>query len=217
MYAIDHFLGVRPSITYRFCIITLPVGPYYAKPVSLLASDTYVRAIPGGVGEAKTSGNYAASLYPSKLAQEQGFDQVLWLDGHEFKYVQEVGTMNLFFVFEDEIATPDNNGAVLKGITRRSFIEILRDKGHRVTERPISIDEVFDAHAQGKLKEVFGAGTAAVASTVGHIAHLDRKIDLDATANPIARFLKAEIDGLRAGTVEDTRGWTTPALAPAQV
>ncbi|MEL6989317.1 MAG: branched-chain amino acid aminotransferase, partial [Bacteroidota bacterium] len=125
MFATDEFIGVKPSKTYRFMILTLPVGPYYPKPVSLLAEETYVRAAHGGVGEAKAAGNYAASLYPAKLANEKGYDQILWLDAKEFKYIQEVGTMNVFFVIDGKAITPATDGAILKGITRDSIIKIL--------------------------------------------------------------------------------------------
>ncbi|MEM9992146.1 MAG: branched-chain amino acid aminotransferase, partial [Bacteroidota bacterium] len=164
MIATDAFLGVRPSSTYKFFILACPVGPYYAAPVTLYAEQKYVRATVGGVGEAKAAGNYAAALLPAKEARAKGFDQVMWLDGKEFKYIQEVGTMNIFFVIDGKVITPATDGAILKGITRDSVLTILRDWGYEVEERALSIDEVVEAHQAGLLQEVFGTGTAAVIS-----------------------------------------------------
>jgi branched-chain amino acid aminotransferase len=210
MFATDEFLGVRPSKTYKFIILTLPVGPYYTKPVSLKAETKYVRAAHGGVGEAKAAGNYAAALYPAKLANEQGFDQILWLDAKEFKYIQEVGTMNIFFVIDNVIITPQTDGTILKGITRDSFIKIFKDAGYMVEERLISIDEVYEANTKGKLQEVFGAGTAAVVSKVERIHHNGREIKLDTEKYEIANFAYDTITGLRNGSVEDKWGWVVP-------
>lgn len=210
MFATDEFLGVRPSETYKFIILTLPVGPYYTKPVSLKTETKFVRAAQGGVGEAKAAGNYAAALYPAKLANEEGFDQVLWLDAKEFKYVQEVGTMNIFFVINDVIVTPQTDGTILKGITRNSFITIFKDAGFQVEERLISIDEVFEASAKGHLQEVFGAGTAAVVSKVKKIHHKGQEINLDTDHYKIANLAYDTITGLRNGTVEDKWGWIVP-------
>ncbi|GLR17367.1 branched-chain amino acid aminotransferase [Portibacter lacus] len=210
MFATDEFLGVRPSEKYKFIIMTLPVGPYYTKPVSLKAETEFVRAAIGGVGEAKAAGNYAASLYPAKLAQEQGFDQIMWLDAKEFKYIQEVGTMNIFFVIDGVIVTPQTDGAILKGITRDSFITIFKDAGYKVEERLIGIDEVFAAHADGKLQEVFGAGTAAVVSKVERIHHDGKEIKLDVSDYKIANLAYDTLTGLRNGTVEDKFGWVIP-------
>lgn len=211
MFANDEFIGVRPADKYKFIIFTGPVGPYYAKPVSLLAEQKYVRAVKGGTGEAKAAGNYAASLLPAKLAQEKGFDQVMWMDGHEFKYIHEVGTMNIFFVIDGKVVTPSTDGEILKGITRDSFLTILRDKGYTTEERPVSIDEIVEAHKNGKLQEVFGAGTAAVVAHVAKIAYGDTIITLPPVEErKIGTLLKAEIDGLRAGTIVDTRNWIVP-------
>jgi len=210
MFATDEYLGVRPSNTYKFIIMTLPVGPYYTRPVSLKAETEYVRAAHGGVGEAKAAGNYAASLYPAKKAVEEGFDQVLWLDAKEFKYVQEVGTMNIFFVIDGVVVTPQTDGTILKGITRDSFITIFRDKGYKVEERLVTIDEVFEAHANEKLEEVFGAGTAAVVSKVYKIHHDGREIELDVDNYKVANLAYDTITGLRNGTVEDKFDWIVP-------
>ncbi len=218
VYATDEFIGVKPSETYRFCIFTGPVGPYYAKPVRLLAEQTFVRAVKGGTGEAKAAGNYAASLLPARQAQQKGFDQVMWLDGNEFKYVQEVGTMNIFFVIDGKVVTPATDGAILKGITRYCVMDILRDKGYSVEERPITIQEIMDAHAAGKLEEVFGTGTAAVVSVVAAIAYEDKTIEIPApSATSISTIAKAEIDGLRSGRIEDTRSWVVPVRSAALV
>jgi branched-chain amino acid aminotransferase len=193
--------------------MTLPVGPYYSKPVKLLASDTYVRASRGGVGEAKTAGNYAASLYPTQKAIENGYDQILWLDGVEFKYVQEVGTMNIFFCIGDKIITPaTTDGTILKGITRDSFLILLREKGYKVEERPLTIDEVVKAHKEDQLKEVFGSGTAAVAINVEKIAYQGFEMNINPKNWAIAKELKEEISGLRNGTLIDKRGWVLPVL-----
>jgi len=211
MIAMDGFVGVRPSNTYRFMIITCPVGPYYPKPVSLWADTKYVRAVKGGTGEAKAAGNYAASLLPAKIAQEKGFDQVMWLDGHEFQYIQEVGTMNIFFVIDGKVITPATDGAILKGITRESVMAILRDQGIEVEERPITIHEVIEASQAGKLQEVFGSGTAAVIAHVSEIQYKDTNIQLPPVEDrKIGPMAKATIDGLRAGTVEDKFGWVIP-------
>jgi len=210
MFATDEFLGVAPSEGYTFIIMTLPVAPYYSKPVKLYASTEYIRAAVGGVGEAKTAGNYAASLLASKKAREKGFDQVLWLDGHEFKYAQEVGTMNIFFVIDGVIITPPTTGAILKGITRDSFLKILAEKEYKVEERPISLDEVVEASKNGTLQEVFGSGTAAVAVNVKQIGYKDHVVEVPPATNSIAEMLKNEINGIRSGEVEDRFGWVEP-------
>lgn len=214
MYATDATIGVRPSDTYRFVILALPVGPYYSNPVKLKAAEKYVRATVGGVGEAKTAGNYAASLLPAKLAKEEGYDQVMWLDAQEFKYIQEVGTMNIFFVIGDEVITPELNGAILKGITRDTIIQILRSYGHKVTERAITVNEIHEASVNGSLKEVFGSGTAAVIAPVSEIKWMDNVMHLNPDSYTIAKLAKSTVNGLRNQTIEDTYGWVEalPAL-----
>lgn len=210
MIAMDEALGVRPSAKYKLIIMTLPVGPYYPKPVSLWAEETYIRAAQGGVGEAKTAGNYAASLYPAKLAVEKGYDQIMWLDAKEFKYVQEVGTMNIFFVIGDTVVTPETTGTILKGITKDTAIQILEHKGYKVQQRLISIDELVEAHGKGELKEVFGSGTAAVVAKVSRIGYRDQVLELgDNTA--VGDLIKSTINGLRLGIEPDHWGWTVPA------
>lgn len=208
MIATDPYVGVRPSFTYRFMIITCPVGPYYPKPVSLYAETEHIRAAKGGTGEAKAAGNYAAALLPAEKAKAKGFDQVMWLDAKEFKYVQEVGTMNIMFVIDGKVVTPKPDGTILKGITKNSIIHILKDRGIEVVERDITIDEVIEAHQVGQLQEVFGAGTAAVVAHVSKIQYKDTLIELPPVEDrKIGTMVKAEIDGLRAGTIEDKFGW----------
>ncbi len=205
---VDGYLGVKASETFQFIIFLCPVGPYYPKPVSLVTAQKYVRAVVGGVGEAKAAGNYAASLLPMRLANEAGYDQVMWMDAHEFKYIQEVGTMNLFFVIGDKVVTPNTDGAILKGITRKSFIDILKNKGIEVEERKISIDEVIEAHNNGELKEIFGSGTAAVVSHVADLTHKDVKMVLPPVEDrKIGNMLKKEINDIRTGVIADPFGW----------
>ena len=207
MMAMDEALGVRASETYKLVIFTLPVGPYYDKPVSLLAQDKYVRAAEGGVGEAKTAGNYAASLYPAKLAKEKGYDQVMWMDAKEFKYIQEVGTMNIFFVIDGKVVTPKAGGTILRGITRDSVITILKDKGYEVIEKDLDIAEVLQAHKDGKLQEVFGTGTAAVVSNVSKFAYKDKDYHVDVAKFKISPMLKKYIEDLRSGDQNDDFNW----------
>ncbi len=211
MFANGEFIGVAPSDTYKFIIFTGPVGPYYPKPIRLVVEEKYVRAVNGGVGEAKAAGNYAASLLPAKLAKEKGYDQVIWMDPHEFKYIQEAGTMNLFFVIDGKVITPATDGAILKGITRRSIITILKDKGYTVEERLISIDEVVEAHKKGLLQEVFGTGTAAVVANVSDLTYQGVQYDLPAVEeHKVAALAREEINGLRSKTIPDERGWVVP-------
>lgn len=212
MIATDEFIGVKPSQHYKFFILTCPVGPYYPKPVKLIAETKYVRAVVGGTGEAKAAGNYAGAMLPSKLAQDKGFDQVLWLDAKEFKYIQECGTMNVFFVIDGKVITPPLYGTILDGITRRSALQILREEGYDVEEYPLTIDELVAAHKNGTLQEAFGAGTAAVVSHVSDIAYKDTMMTLPPVSErKIGNFVKSTIDGLRSGRVKDTRGWVVPA------
>ena len=218
MFATEAKLGVKVSSKYKFIIITGPVGPYYPKPVKLLAETEFIRAAHGGVGEAKTAGNYAASLLPAHLAKEKGFDQVIWLDAKEFKYVQEVGTMNLFFVFKDKVVTPNTSGAILKGITRMSLIEMLRADGVTVEERPISMDEVAAAHERGDLLEMFGSGTAAVVANVSEFSYKDKLYKLsDVSTHSTANGLRDKINGLRAGEIEDSFGWVIDVKSAVRV
>ena len=218
MFATDEFIGVKPSQTYKFVIFTCPVGAYYSKAVDLVTEQEYVRAVNGLTGEAKAGGNYAASLYPAELAKKKGFDQVIWMESPEFKKIQEVGTMNLFFVIGDTVITPSTSGAILKGITRDCFLTILKNKGIKAETRDIYIDEVVEAYLDGQLKEAFGAGTAAVVSHIASITHNDTKMTLPPVAErKIGNMLKAEIDGLRAGTVADTYSWMQEIKVPVTV
>lgn len=210
MFATDEMVGVKASDTYKMIIICLPVGPYYPKPIKLLVEHHYIRAAQGGVGEAKTAGNYAAALYPSKLAREKGYDQILWLDAIHHKFVQEVGTMNIFFVFKNEIVTPDTSGTILKGITRASALEILRGEGHVVNERELSIDEILTRYQAVDLVEVFGTGTAALVANVEEIKYDDVTITLPNNNWQISTSIRDEINGMRFGTIADKRGWTVP-------
>lgn len=217
MFATDEFLGVAPSASYTFIILTLPVAPYYSTPVSLLASTEYIRAAQGGIGEAKTAGNYAASLLASKDAKLKGFDQVLWLDAKEHRYVQEVGTMNIFFVINGVVITPPTHGTILKGITRDSFLQILQRKGMKVEVRDISMHEIIEAQRSGDLDEVFGSGTAAVSISIKEIGYDDNRYPINVPSEGIASMLKAEINGLRSGEVNDVYGWVEPVLAVENV
>lgn len=211
IFATENYLGVKVSDTYRFLIITSPVGAYYKEginPVKLMTSGEYVRAVRGGLGSAKTPANYAASLLPAEEAKKKGFSQVLWLDGIERKYIEEVGTMNIFFLIGDELITPSLEGSVLSGVTRDSVIHLAKDWGIKVTERKISIDEVFEASRNGSLKEVFGTGTAAVISPVGEISHRDNKITInDFKIGPFSQRLYDTITGIQYGEVPDKFGW----------
>lgn len=218
MIATDEFIGVRPSDTYRFFIFTCPVGPYYAKPVKLLAETEYIRAADGGTGYAKFAGNYAAALLPAKKAQEKGYDQVLWLDAKEHRYIQECGTMNIMFVIDGKVVTPQLYNTILDGITRRSAIQILKDAGYEVSEEQVTIDDIVAAHQNGTLQEAFGVGTAAVVSHVSTIAYKDIVMELPPiNERKVGDFIKKSINGLRTGKMEDKHGWIVPAKSNALV
>ena len=212
--ATDPYIGLRSSNTYRFFIILSPVGAYYPEgfdPVKIWVTTKYVRAVRGGVGEAKTAGNYAASLYATELAQKEGYTQVMWLDGVELKYVEEVGSMNIFFVIGDELITPELNRSILSGITRDSVIKLAKSWDIRVTERKISIDEIYAAHASGELKEVFGSGTAAVISPVGTIKFDNKVITIgDGGVGPLASRLFNTLMDIQYGKADDPFEWILP-------
>lgn len=207
----DPVIAARIADTYRFYVITSPVGSYYARPVKLVTSQQYVRAVQGGTGEAKTAGNYARSFYPARKANELGYDQVLWLDAFEHTYVEEVGTMNLFFVIDDTLITSPLTGTILPGITRDSVLQLARRWDMPVEERRITIDEVAQAGHEGRLQEVFGAGTAAVISPVECISHDGEDITPQETEGrgPVGKKLYDTIYGIQTGAVEDPFGWVT--------
>jgi len=210
-FSSDEYIAARVSQKYRFYIITSPVAAYYKEgfnPVKLTTTDNYVRAVKGGTGAVKASGNYGASYYPAKKAQQNGYTQVLWLDAKEHKYVEEVGTMNIFFLIDGTLITPPLSGTILPGITRRSVIALAKSWNVPVEERRISIDEVVETYNKGKLEEVFGAGTAAVISPVGMINHngFDIKTE-DEKIGPFAKRLFDEITGIQYGEVDDRFGW----------
>lgn len=212
MIAMDEFIGVQISKTYKFIIFACPVGPYYSKPLKLKADDHYIRAAVGGTGEAKAAGNYAGSLLPTQIANSEGFDQIMWLDAAEYKYIQEVGTMNIFFVFGKKIVTPSTDGAILRGITRMSLITIMKEKGYTVEERPITIDEVMQGAENGTLTEVFGSGTAAVVAQVEAIGHKGAMVKFDLSKYVVSPLLKDTINGLRSGRIEDVNNWTVKVV-----
>ncbi len=211
MIATEPALGLRPSEEYLFFIIMSPVGAYYAEgfnPVRIHVENTYVRAVRGGVGEAKTGGNYAASVRALVEAQEKGYTQVLWLDAIERKYIEEVGTSNIFFVIGDEIITPPLGGTILPGITRDSVLTLARDLGHKTTERPVSIDEVIEAADNGELKEIFSTGTAAVISPIGELCYNDKAIVINnGKSGELATLFFNELQDLQWGRKEDKYNW----------
>ncbi len=211
--ATDVQLGVHPSHTYKFMIILSPVGSYYPegiKPVKIFVENEYVRAVKGGTGFAKVGGNYACSLIGQKKAEEMGYSQVLWLDGIEHKYIDEVGAMNVFFVINGKIVTPSlAEGSILPGVTRASCIELLRDMGYVVEERKLSIEEVENAYRNGTLNEAFGTGTAAVVSPMGLLDNGKEKMVINnQEIGPVAQKLYDTLTGIQWGKVEDKYGWT---------
>ena len=195
-------------------VILAPSGAYYPgglAPVKIYVENNYVRAVRGGMGYTKTGGNYAASLKAQDEAEKQNYSQVLWLDGIEHKYIEEVGAMNVFFVFDDEIVTPELDGATLPGVTRASCIELLRSKGYKVSERLLSIDEVVEKYNQGKFKEMFGSGTAAVISPVGELKYGDTIMNINnGEIGEVSQMLYDTLTGIQWGKIEDTFGWTVP-------
>lgn len=213
VFASDQTLGLRASKTYRCYIICSPVGNYYSegiKPVRLTTMPKYVRAVQGGVGDVKVPGNYAASLKPTMEAQKKGFTQVLWLDAREHRYVEEVGSMNIFFQIGDTLVTPPINGSILPGITRMSVLELARAEGMKIEERPVTIDELISLHEKGELREIFGAGTAAVISPVGMIQHDDHQITVSSNEmGPVARWFYDKITGIQHGDIPDETSWCT--------
>lgn len=208
--ATDEFLGVAPSKTYLFMVILSPSGAYYASglaPVGIWIEDTYVRAVRGGIGFAKTGGNYAASLIAQVKAHDAGFSQVLWLDGVERKYIEEVGAMNIFFKINGKIVTPALSGSILPGITRDSVIRLCKDWGYEVEERKISVEELISAQKNGTLEEVFGSGTAAVISPVGKLRYEDEIMIIgDGSIGPVSQKLYDTVTGIQSGAVKDPYG-----------
>ena len=212
IFATDAHVGVHPGKHLMFMVICSPVGAYYPEglnPVKIYVESKYVRAVRGGMGYAKTGGNYAASLKAQDEAEEQKYTQVLWLDGVERKYVEEVGTMNVFFVIGDEFVTPALQGSILPGVTRMSAIEILKSWGLNVSERPIEIQEIYDAYQNGQLKEAFGTGTAAVISPIGQLKWDDHVMEINnGKIGEISQRLYDTLTGIQWGNIEDTMHWT---------
>lgn len=208
MFSSDELIGVRPSDTYKFMIILSPTGPYYSAPMRIYVEETYVRAVPGGVGYAKAAGNYGAAMYATAEARKKGYDQVLWTDAFEHKFVQEIGTMNVFFIIGNKAITPDLSlGTILDGVTRRSSITLLQEMGFEVEERRLSIDEIIDAYKAGLLYEVFGTGTAATISMIKELRYKDFVMKFNVDQWRTAPTVKKWLTDIREGRREDKYNW----------
>ena len=214
MFATEPFLGVAASKTYRFMIILSPVGPYYEHglaPTRIYVENEYIRSAMGGTGYAKIGGNYAAAMIAEQKAHDMGFDQVLWLDAKEKKYVEEIGTSNAFFKIDGQIYTSSLVGTILPGITRASMIEVMKEWGYKVNETRFTIEDVFKAGQEGKLEEVFATGTAAVISPVGELFWDGKSLVInDNKIGELSQKLYDELYGIQTGEIEDKRGWTVP-------
>jgi branched-chain amino acid aminotransferase len=208
MFSSDPVIGVKPSESYKFMIILSPTGPYYSAPMKIYVEEKYTRAAPGGVGFAKNAGNYGASMHATALARKAGYDQVLWTDAFEHRYLQEVGTMNVFFIIGNTAITPSlEEGTILAGVTRDSAMTILRDMGFEVVEKKITIDDLMDAHRAGLLYEVFGTGTAATISLIKELRYKDYVMHFDTDKWTTAPELKKRLTDIREGRAADTHGW----------
>jgi branched-chain amino acid aminotransferase len=211
MFSSDEVIGVKPSERYKFMIILSPTGPYYVAPMRIYVEEHYVRAVAGGVGFAKTAGNYAAAMLATAEARKKGYDQVLWTDALEHKYVQEIGTKNVFFIIGNKAITPDlGQGTILDGVTRASTITLLEEIGYRVEERGLSIDEIIAAYRSGELKEAFGTGTAATISYIKELRYKDVVMEFKTETWQAAPEVKRRLDAIREGKVEDRFGWMYP-------
>lgn len=208
MFASDEVIGVKPSDHYKFLIILSPTGPYYTAPMRIYVEEKYVRAVQGGVGYAKAAGNYGAAMYATAQAKALGYDQVLWTDAFEHKYVQECGTMNVFFILGNTAITPDlNSGTILNGVTRQSVITLLQEMGYTVEERPLSIDEIIDTYKKGQYIEAFGTGTAATISLIKELKYKDFVMQFDVDKWKVAPVLKSWMSDIREGRREDKYNW----------
>ena len=208
MFATDGFIGVRPSESYRFMIFTCPVGLYYNKPLRVRFEQKYVRSAEGGAGFAKNAGNYGAAMYPTKLAQQEGYNQLIWTDASEHQYVEESGTMNAIFVIDGRVVTPALSTSILDGVTRRSVLALARDMGLTVEERKVSSVEIMEALAAGKLEEAFGAGTAATIAPICTIGYEGHDYDLPvAGPNAFSKRVGAALDAIRSGEGADVHNW----------
>ncbi len=207
MFATDYMLGVKPSDTYKFLIILSPVGPFHAAPMKIAVEEKYTRAAPGGVGFSKNAGNYGGSMLPATKAKEMGYDQVLWTDAHEHKWLQEVGMMNIGFIINNVFVTPMLEDTILKGVTRDSVIAILKDMDIKVEERKVSIDEIVKEYKNGNVSEIFGMGTAAVISYIKKLKYQDFVMDFDVHSFSIASKVKKALDEIRSGKTEDRHNW----------
>ena len=208
MFSSDEMIGVRPSDNYKFMIILSPTGPYYSAPMRIYVEEHFVRAAPGGVGYAKAAGNYGAAMYATAQAKSKGYDQVLWTDAFEHKYVQECGTMNVFFIIGNTAITPGlEAGTILAGVTRDSTITLLREMGFNVQERQLSIDDIIDAHKAGILYEVFGTGTAATISLIKELRYKDYVMEFDVDSWKTAPAVKNQLNAIRYGQAVDNHGW----------
>jgi len=208
MFATDSMLGVRPSETYKFIIMLSPTGPYYAQPMRIAVEERFTRAAKGGVGFAKNAGNYGGSMLAATMAKQEGFDQVLWTDAEEHKWLQEVGMMNVFFIINNRAVTPSlEEGTILEGVTRDSVIQGLTEMGIPVEERKINIDELIEAYKAGDLKEVFGTGTAAVVAPVKELSYKGYSMTFPTDEYKVAGAVKKWLSDIRSGRVEDRHGW----------
>ncbi len=208
MFAADELIGVRPSDTYKFIIFTCPVGAYYNAPVRVKIENHYTRAVEGGTGTAKCAGNYATSLYPAQLAYKQGFQQLLWTDAQEHKYIEESGTMNVMFVIDNVLITAPLGGTILDGITRKSVLDIARSWDMKVEERRISVDELIESAKKGTLTEAFGTGTAATIANIIEIGYEEKLYRLPEIENRVfSPKVLEELEGIRRGKIADTRNW----------
>jgi branched-chain amino acid aminotransferase len=208
MFSCDATIGVKPSDKYKFMIILSPTGPYYNKPMRIYVEEKYSRAAPGGIGFAKAAGNYGASMLATAEAKKLGYDQVLWTDAVEHKYVQEIGTMNVFFIVGNKALTPElSSGTILSGVTRDSAVTILEEMGYEVVEGNISIDDLVDSYKAGTLHEVFGTGTAATISMIRELRYKEFVMEFDTDKTKVAFELKKRLDDIRNCIVPDRYGW----------